>query len=126
MDKRTREKFKKLLLREREKISGEILRLSEDTLSTSLRDSSGDLSGYSMHIADVGTDTFQRDFDLGLVTREQEILYRIDEALQMIENGTYGTCQNCHQAISASRLKAVPFAKLCISCQEKEERIRKP
>jgi RNA polymerase-binding protein DksA len=126
MDKRTREKFKKMLLREREKITGEIMRLSEDTLSSSQRDSSGDLSGYSMHIADVGTDTFQRDFELGLVTREQEILYKIDEALQMVEDGTYGTCQSCRQPISESRLKAVPFAKLCISCQEKEERLRNP
>lgn len=121
MDKRTREKFKKLLVRMRAEITGEIVRHSEDTLSSSQRDSSGDLSGYSMHMADVGTDTFQRDLDLGLVTREHEMLYKIDEALQMIEEGTYGKCQECGQTIKESRLRAVPFAKLCVKCQEKEE-----
>jgi len=121
MDKRTREKFKKLLLKERERITGEVSHLSENALSTSQRDSAGDLSGYSMHMADVGTDTFQRDFDLGLVLKEQEILYQIDEALQMIEDGSYGKCIKCGEPIKESRLKAVPFAKLCISCQEKEE-----
>ncbi len=125
MDKRTREKFKKMLLQERAKITGEIHRLSEDTLSSSQRDSSGDLSGYAMHMADVGTDTFQRDIELGLVSREQEILYRIDEALQMIEEGTYGKCVECGKPIKESRLRAVPFAKLCIACQEKEETLER-
>lgn len=125
MDKRTREKYKKLLLMEREKITGEISRLSEDTLSNSQRDSSGDLSGYSLHMADVGTDTFQRDLQLGLVSKEQEILYKVDEALQRIENGTYGKCESCGEPVKESRLKAVPFAKLCVPCQEKEEAVGK-
>ncbi len=121
MDKKTREKFKKTLLREREKITGEIALLSESALSSSQRESSGDLSGYSLHMADMGTDTFQRDLELGLVSKEQEILYKIDEALRMIEDGTYGICQTCGKPIKESRLRAVPFAKLCIACQEKEE-----
>jgi DnaK suppressor protein len=121
MDKRTREKFRRLLLQMRAEITGEIVRHSEDTLSSSQRDSSGDLSAYSMHMADMGTDTFQRDLELGLVTREHETLYKIDEALRTIEEATYGKCQECSQAIKESRLRAVPFAKLCITCQEKEE-----
>ncbi len=125
MDKKTRLKFKKMLLLERAKITGEIVRLSEESLSSSQRDSTGDLSGYAMHMADVGTDTFHRDFQLGLVTREQELLYKIDEALQMIEDGSYGKCQKCGQRITESRLKAVPFAKLCVPCQEKEESVGK-
>lgn len=125
MDKRTRDKFKNLLLTEREKITGEISRLSEDTLSSSQRDSSGDLSGYSLHMADVGTDTFQRDIQLGLVSKEQEILYKVDEALRRIEDGTYGKCDSCGEPIKESRLRAVPFAKLCVPCQEKEEAVGK-
>jgi DnaK suppressor protein len=58
---------------------------------------------------------------LGLVTREHEMLYKIDEALRMIEEGTYGKCEICGQAIPESRLQAVPFAKLCVPCQEKDE-----
>jgi len=125
MDNRTRARFKNLLLEERAKVTGEIVRLSEDTLSSSQRDSSGDLSGYSMHMADVGTDSFQRDIQLGLVSREHETIYRIDEALQMIEDGTYGKCQKCGQPIKQSRLRAVPFAKLCVPCKEKEEALGK-
>jgi RNA polymerase-binding protein DksA len=121
MDKRTREKFKKMLLAMREELTGGIVRHSEDTLSSSQRDSSGDLSGYSLHMADMGSDTFQRDLELGLVTREHEMLYKIDEALRMIEEGTYGKCEECGQAIPETRLRAVPFARLCVPCQEKEE-----
>ena len=125
MDKRTRDKFKNLLLTEREKITGEISRLSEDTLSSSQRDSSGDLSGYALHMADVGTDTFQRDIQLGLVSKEQDILYKVDEALRRIEDGTYGKCESCGEPIKESRLKAVPFATLCVPCQEKDEAVGK-
>jgi len=123
MDKGIREKFKELLLGEREKITGEISRLSEGTLGSSQRELSGDLSGYSMHMADAGTDSSQRDLQLGLVSKERETLYRIDEALRMIEDGTYGKCQSCGKPIKESRLKAVLFAKLCIACQEKEEAV---
>ncbi len=125
MDRKTRKKFKELLLLEREKVTGEIWRLSEDTLSSSQRDSSGDLSGYAMHLADMGSDTYQRDIQLGLVSKEQETLYKIEEALKMIEDGTYGKCQICGKPIKESRLKAVPFAKLCVPCQEKEEAVGK-
>jgi len=121
MDKRTREKYKKTLIEEREKILTQINSLSEDTLSSSQRDSSGDLSGYSMHMADVGTDNFQRELALGLVSNEQQVLYRIEEALRRIEEGTYGKCEGCGTAIKEGRLKALPFATMCISCQEKEE-----
>jgi len=121
MDKRTREKYRKILLEEKEKILGQINSLSEDTLASSQRDSSGDLSGYSMHMADVGTDNFQRELALGLVSNEQQVLYRIEEALKRIEEGTYGKCETCGKIIKEDRLKALPFATMCISCKEKEE-----
>ena len=119
MDKRTREKYKKVLLEEKEKILGQINSLSEDTLASSQRDSSGDLSGYSMHMADVGTDNFQRELALGLVSNEQQVLYRIEEALKRIEEGTYGQCDTCGKVIKERRLKALSFAAMCISCKEK-------
>jgi DnaK suppressor protein len=121
MDKKTREKYRKVLLAEKEKILAQINNLSEDTLSASQRDSSGDLSGYSMHMADVGTDNFQRELALGLVSNEQQVLYRIEEALKRIDDGTYGKCEECGGRIKDARLKALPFATMCISCKEKEE-----
>ena len=121
MDKRTREKYRKILLAEKESILSRINNLSEETLSSSQRDSSGDLSGYSMHMADVGTDNFQRELALGLVSNEQQVIYRIDEALKRIDEGSYGKCETCGERIKESRLKALPFATMCISCKEKEE-----
>jgi len=121
MDKRTKEKFKKILLEEKEKVINEIKNLAAENLSSTQRDLSGDLSGYSLHPADMGTDNFQRELALGLVSNEQQILYKIEGALQAIEDGTYGKCDICNKPISESRLKALSFAKLCISCKEKEE-----
>lgn len=121
MDKRTIEKFKKVLLEEKEKVLNEINNLAAENLSSTQRDLSGDLSGYSLHMADMGTDNYQRELALGLVSNEQQILYKIDEALQAIEDGTYGKCESCKKRISESRLKALSFAKLCISCKEEEE-----
>jgi RNA polymerase-binding protein DksA len=121
MDKRTRERYRKVLLAEKEKVLNQINALSEETLSSSQRESSGDLSGYSMHMADVGTDNFQRELALGLVSNEQQVLYRIEEALKRIDEGTYGVCEVCGERIKEARIKALPFATMCISCQEKEE-----
>lgn len=121
MDKKTLEKFKKQLLEEKEKIIGGIHNLTKENLSSSQSDASGDLSHYSTHMADVGSDSFERELALGLVSNEQEFLYKIDEALRAIDKGTYGNCETCNKPIKEARLKALPFAKLCISCQEKLE-----
>ncbi len=121
MDKRTREKYRKILLEQKEKLLNQINSLSQETFNSSQRDSSGDLSGYSMHMADVGTDSFERELALGLVSNEQQVLYRIEEALKHIDEGTYGKCDVCGQPIKDARLKALPFATMCISCKEKEE-----
>jgi len=121
MDKRTLEKYRKVLMAEKEKILNQINSLSADTLSSSQRESSGDLSGYSMHMADVGTDNFQRELALGLVSNEQQVLYRVNEALKRIDEGNYGLCEVCSGKIKDARLKALPFATMCISCKEKEE-----
>jgi DnaK suppressor protein len=121
MDKKTLERFKKRLLAEKEKIIGGINNLTKENLSNSQADASGDLSHYSTHMADVGSDSFERELALGLVSNEQEFLYKIDEALRSIDKGTYGNCETCSKPIKEARLNALPFAKLCISCQEKLE-----
>ena len=121
MNKKTMEKFRKRLLAEREKILGGLNNLTKENLSNSQSDASGDLSHYSTHMADVGGDSFERELALGLVSNEQEFLYKIEEALRAIDKGTYGNCEACKKMIKEARLKALPFAKLCISCQEKLE-----
>jgi RNA polymerase-binding protein DksA len=109
--------FKKLLLKEREKIMGEMKYLTKDALKKSQKDISGDLSGYSYHMADVATDNYDREFSLGLASNEQKQVYKIDDALKRLEDGSYGTCLECGRSISKRRLKIIPQAYFCIKCQ---------
>src|SRR3989338_3849646 len=111
-------KLKTQLQTERAKIADGLNHLERDNLNRSQRDASGDLSGYSFHMADMATDNFDREFSLDLASTEQTILNRIDEALKKIDDGTYGICEDCGKPISLKRLKAVPYAKLCIKCKE--------
>ena len=118
-------KFKKLLLDLRDHLIDGVNFLASDNLKRSHRDASGELSGYSLHMADAGTDNFDREFALSLVSNEQEALYEIEEALKRLDQNTYGLCGNCEKPIMKARLEAVPFARLCVNCQsliEKEGR----
>lgn len=114
--------FKKLVFKRKEEIDDEIKHISEDTLKKSQKDASGDISGYTYHMADVATDNYDREFSLGLASNDRQSLYELDDALKRIEDGTFGICQDCKQLISKVRLKAVPQARLCIKCQEKREK----
>jgi RNA polymerase-binding transcription factor DksA len=73
-------------------------------------------------MADVATDTYDREFSLGLASNGREILYELDDALKKIEEGTFGICEGCHSFITKIRLKAVAYARLCVKCQEKKEK----
>ncbi len=114
--------FKKLILKRKEDITEGIKHIAEDTLKNSQKEAAGDISGYTYHMADVATDNYDREFSLGLASSERDILYELDDALKRIEDGIYGVCESCKVSISKSRLKAVPYAHLCIKCQEKKER----
>ena len=121
MTKPELKKYKELLLKEREKIGGDLSHITDNTLNKSQREASGDLSGYSYHMADVASDDYERDFSLGRATDEQKILYAIDEAMKRIGDGSYGSCTQCGKTISKKRLKALPHTELCIDCQKKDE-----
>lgn len=116
--------FKNMLLEWKERVYTDINKMESNTLGKSQKDFAGDLSGYSLHMADAGTDTFEQEFALDLVSNQQEILYQIDEALKRIEEGAYGVCE-CGKVIPIKRLKALPFARLCIKCQEAVEKKEK-
>jgi len=115
-------KFKRLLLELRDHLIDGVNFLATDNLKRSHREASGELSGYSLHMADAGTDNFDREFALSLVSSEQEALYEIEEALKRLEHSTYGLCGNCEKPIRRERLEAVPFARLCIQCQSSIEK----
>ena len=113
--------FRTLLLAERAKLVGEIKAIAHEA-SKSPREASGDLSAYTLHMADLSADTYERELSMNIVSSEQEILYQVDDALKRISDGGYGVCQQCDQPITLSRLRAVPYASLCVKCQRDKER----
>ena len=111
-----------LLLRLRDRIVDEISFLANDSLNRSQKDSSGDLSSHSFHMADQGTDNFDREFAANLLSSEQDVLYEIDEALRRIDQGTYGICEMSGKPIEKERLKFLPFARYSVAVQSEMER----
>ena len=122
MDKRNLKIFKELLLKKKAELQKGIQHIADDALKTSQRDAAGDLSAYSLHMADVATDNYDREFSLGLADKEQGTVHRIDAAIEKIGEGTFGNCELCNKKISVTRLKIVPYAELCVPCQEKQEK----
>ena len=116
--------YKKLLLKVKDQIAGDIRNLSDENTGSG-NDRSGDVSGHALHMADVATDMYDREFTLGLASNERELLYEINEALARIKDGTYGLCNQCKKPIPISRLKAIPHARTCLKCQEKLETKRR-
>jgi len=115
-------KIRKVLIKKKAEILEELVQLKGQSLNKSFKDASGDLSGYTFHMADMATDLYDREFSLGLAEGEREMLYALDDAIKRVDEGVYGVCEDCGGKIKKQRLKAVPEAILCIKCQEKEER----
>jgi len=114
-------KYKKLLMRLREGVAGDISHIAKENLK-SQKESSGDLSGYSLHMADMASDSYDRELSLNIAGEVQEIVYEIDDALKRMEEGSFGKCITCGKKIPQKRLNAVPYAKYCIQCKSKEEK----
>ena len=117
-------KYEELLLAKKRELLKEMGIIGETHTST-IKDSTGDISTYSYHMADQGTDNMEREMAFMFASKSGRLVYHIDEALRRIKSGTYGTCQECGKRIQAARLKIVPHARMCIECKSEEER-RKP
>jgi DnaK suppressor protein len=104
--------------------------VAKDSLRS--RAEGSEASAFGMHQADAGSDAYDRDFALSLLSQEQDSLYEIDEALKRIENGTYGTCEMSGKSIPHPRLEALPFTRYTVECQAELEkrnrfqRVRQP
>ncbi|MCX6354346.1 MAG: TraR/DksA family transcriptional regulator [Candidatus Aureabacteria bacterium] len=122
MDPNILDELRQQLLALREKALEEMSALEHGTLNQSPRDQAGDLSGYGIHIADAATDSYDREFNLSLVSHEQDILNDIEDALGKVERKEYGSCELCEEPIGESRLRAVPYARLCLRCKETQEK----
>ncbi|MDB6114434.1 MAG: yocK [Lacunisphaera sp.] len=115
-------RYYRLLLDLRHHVLTQLGEHTEETLLKSAKDDSGDLSGYGQHMADAGTDTFDRDFALSLVSNEQEALSEIEAAIKRVHAGTYGICESTQKPISKERLLAVPFTRYSTEAKKQVER----
>jgi RNA polymerase-binding protein DksA len=115
------EHFRALLLKMRKDIMNHMDGIRQEEAETSLKDEDGDNSSIGMHLADQGTDCMSQAQNFLVVEYESRVLYQIDQALQKIENEQYGVCDFCGSDICGNRLEAIPYAALCLKCQEKKE-----
>jgi DnaK suppressor protein len=110
------ESYKVLLTQLRREMSGDISDLEADAFSTD-----GDRLSVD-NPADIGSESFAQEFSLELLQRDEATLVEIDEALERVKTGTFGSCEGCQEAIPKARLNAVPHARYCVNCQRKTER----
>jgi DnaK suppressor protein len=86
------------------------------------KESAEEMSSYSLHMADSGTDNFDRDFALSLLSSDQDAMYEIEEALKRIERNTYGVCELTGKSIPKARLEAIPWTRFTVDAQAQLER----
>ncbi len=122
MNKKERTHLEKRLLHERARVLKELGHYDE-SFANSLQADDGDLSAYSFHMADQGTDAMEREKAFLFASKEGRLLYHIDEALRRLYRSpaTFGQCEECGDSIALERLDALPHARLCIRCKEREE-----
>lgn len=113
--------FEKLILEKRAALLEDLEHIEDNSMSTTPQDSSGDLSAYSYHMADQGTDTMEREKAFMFASRGGKFLDHLDAALERIRGGSFGVCQKCGEEIGRERLEAVPHATMCIRCKSAEQ-----
>ena len=120
--------FKKILIDKKFQANADLEELERVSRSEDAQESFDDRSAYSLHMADRGTDAMEREKNMLFAQREGEYIEYVEEALQRIEDGTFGRCRICGGAIGRARLEAVPTATQCIECKSnvKESRAGSP
>ncbi len=117
MNEKQRKAYLKKLLQEKERIYRILGALQEGEKSNA----SKEVGGVPTHIADLGTDVFEKALEMDLSSSEGKLLAEINDAIEKIKKGTYGICESCGKNIPRSRLDALPYARYCIHCQKEKE-----
>ncbi len=115
-------KLRGWLLEEQERLTAELQEIEHRTARMDESDRANELSAYEDHPADLASETFEREKDLAIGESVEGMLNKVNTALEKMERGTYGTCDACGRPIKKARLKALPFATLCLDCQGRLER----
>ena len=113
--------YRNRLLVLRARLRGDVNSMAEAALNKSRMEGNGDLSSMPIHMADIGSDNFEQEFTLSLMQSEEDILDKVESSLERIEEGSYGTCEECGVRIPKTRLNAIPYAEFCVKCAERVE-----
>jgi len=122
MNKKQMEKFKEILLTKRGEVQERIEHWREVALESNYKETTGDHSGYTSHMADQGTDAMEREKAFLFLSREEKFLQQINRSLQSIELGEYGICRVCGKEIDIARMEAVPTTRICVPCKQAESK----
>ncbi len=113
--------YKVQLLGLRARLRGDVNAMADAALKKNGQEVSGDLSRMPIHMADIGSDNFEQEFTLSLMETEEDTLDAVESAIEKIEDGVYGECEECGGQISKARLQAIPYTPRCIKCAQKLE-----
>jgi len=120
MTKAELEAHRRQLLDLQNRINGDVTHLSDEAFRKSDGEASGNLSHMPIHMADLGTDNFEQENTLNLLANEEQMLAEIAAALDRIDNGTFGRCEECHgEILPKARLKELPYTRYCVACARK-------
>jgi RNA polymerase-binding transcription factor DksA len=114
--------FKEQLLALRARLRGDVNAMADAALRKTRSEANGDLSSMPIHMADIGSDNYEQEFTLSLMQTDEMTLESIESAIEKIEDGVFGLCEECNGPISKARLNAIPHTPLCIKCAQKLER----
>ncbi len=114
--------YKDRLLTLRARMRGDVTQLADAALKKNRMEGNGETSAMPIHMADIGSDNFEQEFTLSLMENEEDTLDAIEAALERIEDGNYGVCEECATKIPKTRLNAIPYASHCVKCAEIAQR----
>jgi RNA polymerase-binding transcription factor DksA len=112
-----RESYRRQLQALWDRLTGEVSHLAEEARG----DGGSDLSHVPLHMADLGSDSFEHDNTMSLLAKEKQLLEEIPQAMQRLDKGDFGRCEVCQQSIPRERLKELPFTRYCVTCARKAE-----
>ena len=122
MDRAEMRVWREKLLALRARLRGEVSQLANAALDEGHMKASGNVARMPIHMADLGTDAFEREFTIRLMENDEDTLEQIEASLERIEDGIYGMCDECGARLPKARLEAIPYTTLCVKCASLSER----
>jgi DnaK suppressor protein len=119
MNKTELKTYQNLLVTIRARLRGDVSHMADAALRSTRSESSGDLSSMPIHMADIGTDNYEQEFTLSMMEHDEDILGKVEAALERIEDGVYGSCVECETKIPKTRLNVLPYTPYCVKCAGK-------